>query len=597
MLESTGERFLPEMEGAYIAYEHWHRYLLATSFVKDKAVLDVASGEGYGSNLLAAEARSVVGVDIEPAAVQHAEAAYARPNLRFLCGPAEEIPIPGQHLFDVLVSFETLEHLSPESQRQFLKEIQRLLRPGGLLLISTPNQPIYSEQNRHQNPFHQHEFSRAEFLRFLKEFFPSIKLLSQRVYPGSYIWNVEHPTCECAEYQLALRDGRLQPVSGDGKEELYYIALCSQDGSCLAPNSVLFDLSETAVRGLPGHVTTLFVDSGAGFRAEECYQQLLDCPSDFQLDFRLSESAPVRGLRWDPVEMRTSRVRLTAVSWRTPAGEAHSLDLDAVSSNGTPEGPGCYRFDTFDPMMYLPVQGPVVRLTIKGHCEVDDVATSMRRLHEVLEANQIRSAAREQYLHELEDRSSQARQQVAALESQLRGLESQLAATAQEQLAARASLQACEEDRTRLVRHIQNYDKERSEILAQWEALEDDRAQLQDHVACYETERARFAVCLRAAEQLRLRWSVDLQATRDQARQTEEERARLAASVHALEEERLSLKQQLRIYREENPEGNARPKFASDGPHRHWVSSLGAAVARMPRRLLWRRDKPHRKSA
>ena len=63
-MEHTGERFLPEIDGAYISYEHWHRYLFASSFVAGKSVLDVASGEGYGSALLALTAASVVGVDV-----------------------------------------------------------------------------------------------------------------------------------------------------------------------------------------------------------------------------------------------------------------------------------------------------------------------------------------------------------------------------------------------------------------------------------------------------------------------------------------------------------------------------------------------------
>src|SRR5262245_61886652 len=98
----TGERFLPEMNGAYIAYEHWHRYLFATQFAKGKTVLDVACGEGYGSNQLATSAARVVGVDVDPETVRHASATYRADNLIFHCGPAEQIPISGEHLFDLV---------------------------------------------------------------------------------------------------------------------------------------------------------------------------------------------------------------------------------------------------------------------------------------------------------------------------------------------------------------------------------------------------------------------------------------------------------------------------------------------------------------
>src|SRR5262249_16953249 len=106
-MDNTGERYLPllgEPEVTFaacqIAYEHWHRYLYASQFVAGKEVLDVASGEGYGSDLLARAAKHVVGVDADPEAVRHAGSKYLRPNLEFRCGLAEAIPCEGQGLFD-----------------------------------------------------------------------------------------------------------------------------------------------------------------------------------------------------------------------------------------------------------------------------------------------------------------------------------------------------------------------------------------------------------------------------------------------------------------------------------------------------------------
>ena len=113
-MTGEAERYLPQMTGAHISYEHWHRYLFAARLVAGKAVLDVACGEGYGSRLLAETAASVVGVDVDPAAVRDAAASYPAWNLTFLCGPAELIPVEGEHVFDVIVSFETLEHLTAD---------------------------------------------------------------------------------------------------------------------------------------------------------------------------------------------------------------------------------------------------------------------------------------------------------------------------------------------------------------------------------------------------------------------------------------------------------------------------------------------------
>src|SRR5689334_13339092 len=89
----TGERFLPQCSGE-IAYEHWHRYAFAQSFAIGKAVLDVASGEGYGAALLSAVAAHVHGVDIDRGAVSHASRKYAAcANLRFVQASCTALPL------------------------------------------------------------------------------------------------------------------------------------------------------------------------------------------------------------------------------------------------------------------------------------------------------------------------------------------------------------------------------------------------------------------------------------------------------------------------------------------------------------------------
>src|SRR5262245_63145401 len=100
-MEFTGEQYLPSVDWPALSYEHWHRYLWASGFVAGLAVLDIASGEGFGSNLLANTAATVVGVDISLGAVQHASNTYRRPNLQFYRGTAGAIPIQGTHIFDV----------------------------------------------------------------------------------------------------------------------------------------------------------------------------------------------------------------------------------------------------------------------------------------------------------------------------------------------------------------------------------------------------------------------------------------------------------------------------------------------------------------
>src|SRR3954469_19774171 len=125
MLEWTGERFLPWLDQSLIAYEHLHRYAYATTFVKGKRVLDLASGEGYGSKMMSEAAVSVVGVDIDDKAVEHAQSKYGSANLQFLKGSISAIPITEDHSVDVIVCFEAIEHI--EDHDQLLKEVKRLL--------------------------------------------------------------------------------------------------------------------------------------------------------------------------------------------------------------------------------------------------------------------------------------------------------------------------------------------------------------------------------------------------------------------------------------------------------------------------------------
>jgi ubiquinone/menaquinone biosynthesis C-methylase UbiE len=127
-MEFTGERFLSNISQFEISYEHWHRYLYASNFVKNRVVLDIACGEGYGSYLLSKQAKSVVGVDIDSMTIEYAKNNYITSNLSFITGSASKIPISDHHCFDIIVSFETIEHLSEEDQFEFLSEIKRLLK-------------------------------------------------------------------------------------------------------------------------------------------------------------------------------------------------------------------------------------------------------------------------------------------------------------------------------------------------------------------------------------------------------------------------------------------------------------------------------------
>ena len=186
-LEFTGERFLPGTEGE-IAHEHWHRYVFARRFVAGKRVLDVACGEGYGSALVSEVAQSVVALDIDGATIAHASETYAeRNNLRFVEGSLTALPLSPASV-DAIVSFETVEHVDAAAQRAMIAEFARVLAPGGLVVLSSPNRPEYSDARNYTNPFHRRELDRDELERLLDGAFPARRWYRQRRYFGSALW-------------------------------------------------------------------------------------------------------------------------------------------------------------------------------------------------------------------------------------------------------------------------------------------------------------------------------------------------------------------------------------------------------------------------
>lgn len=182
-LPFTGERYVPSLHG-YVELEHRHRYHLASRLAAAKRVLDIACGEGYGSAILARTARHVVGVDIEESVVAHAHAKYASENTTFRVGRCENIPVP-DHTIDLVVSFETLEHTC--DQDQALAEFRRVLEPGGVLILSSPNRSYFLNANAPPNPFHVKELGLFELDSLMRRNFKHTRILGQRVAYGSVV--------------------------------------------------------------------------------------------------------------------------------------------------------------------------------------------------------------------------------------------------------------------------------------------------------------------------------------------------------------------------------------------------------------------------
>lgn len=250
-MEFTGERYVPDTLLPIIACEHWHRYLYATEMVKNKKVLDIASGEGFGTHVLSEHANSVVGVDISEEAVRHASKKYKKQNLKFKKGSVTEIPVEDS-VFDVAVSFETIEHITEQEQEKFMQELKRVLKPEGVFIVSTPNKLLYTDIPQHKNEFHIKEFYLEEFSIFIRKYFKYCVFLGQKTEVASYIWNVESQSNICTEYKLGFESGIAQ-ISKEPKQIIYSMAVASDEEIEGINNSLLIDIND-AIFGIKNRI-------------------------------------------------------------------------------------------------------------------------------------------------------------------------------------------------------------------------------------------------------------------------------------------------------------------------------------------------------
>lgn len=244
LIEWTGERCVPWADDYQVIYEHYHRYALALGFVAGKRVLDLASGEGYGSAMLATTAAQVVGMDLDEPTVAHASAAYPLGNLRFAVGSiTDPSALDDEEPFDVITCFEAVEHVA--EQDELMRLVRSRLAPGGVLLCSTPDVEVYTHDHGNENPYHVRELTREDFRALLRGSFEHVALLEQNVVAGSLV----HGGPEGGGVQTHTLTG----TSGEswtvtpGAPHTYLLGLASDEPLDVPAASVLADPDLTLV--------------------------------------------------------------------------------------------------------------------------------------------------------------------------------------------------------------------------------------------------------------------------------------------------------------------------------------------------------------
>jgi O-antigen biosynthesis protein len=224
------ERAAPEQMSEHLMEsEHRGRYLWAASLASGLDVLDAGCGTGYGSEILAAaDARRVVGVDIAQEAIDYAAAESSHATSEFSLGSLHSLPFEDAS-FDLAVCFEVIEHV--EDQPLAIRELRRVLRPSGVLAISSPNRDVYPPGN----PHHIHEFVPRELEQALREQFADVRLFRQSPWLTAAIFDDDQSRTTGAARELHPKVVKLASV--EPGEEMYTVALAS-NGELPRPEAV-----------------------------------------------------------------------------------------------------------------------------------------------------------------------------------------------------------------------------------------------------------------------------------------------------------------------------------------------------------------------
>ena len=226
----------PDME--LILLTHLKSYALTEEFTRDKTVLDLGCGEGYGSQVMARWAREIVACDVSEESIQFAKRKYPHSNIEFVfMESSDNLP---QNLtanpFDAVVSFQVIEHIHDDNA--FIRQVAGLLKPEGIFFLTTPNASV--RLLPFQNPwnqFHIREYNFCQLKKLLTPYFDEVQIFGM---------GASHRLLEKEEHRVRRNQWLLWPLT-----------------HALVPLNLRTTLLKTAkdvLKSLPGHAA---LDSAA----------------------------------------------------------------------------------------------------------------------------------------------------------------------------------------------------------------------------------------------------------------------------------------------------------------------------------------------
>lgn len=299
---------IPKLTDPLLALEHYHRYLYASRFVKNKRVLDIACGEGYGSAFLSLNATEVVGVDRDEAKVLRAQNKYAEfTKARFEPGVCQEY-VAQPASFDVAVSLGTLHHLDIESRHRFLLNMKQALKPGGVAVLSSPV--------RYAGEGSKNIFSALELSEFLKQYFKNIIFVGQKALTVSTIWSLYDWSDDYFRFHLRDDLFALPPEDEQFSNPSHLLAICS---------------NEYLSREIADSSKSFYYDTAQAKQAESFFER------SGELELRLGELQAERDSLREHSARQTSQAEGLRDEIQQHKGQVHELERNLLERDATIE--------------------------------------------------------------------------------------------------------------------------------------------------------------------------------------------------------------------------------------------------------------------